>query len=100
MTVVRGLSGGSVGVPAGAWRWAALGFLFLALTSAGLAVVTPNTAGWAGVMLLAAIGAVASLFLFAVWPKDALGAADARRVAEAAARANVAWAITGTDGAV
>ena len=100
MTVVRGLSGGSVGVPAGAWRWAALGFLFLALTSAGLAVVTPNTAGWAGVMLLAAIGAVASLFLFAVWPKDALGAADARRVAEAAARANVAWAITGPDGAV
>jgi len=100
MTVVRGLSGGSVGVPAGAWRWAALGFLFLALASAALAVVTPNAVGWAGVMLLAAIGAVASLFLFAVWPKDALGAADARRVAEAAARANVAWAITGTDGAV
>ena len=100
MTVVRGLSSTSLGVPAGAWRWAALGFLFLALTSGGLAVVTPNAVGWAGVMLLAAIGAVASLFLFAVWPKEKLGAADARRVAEAAARANVAWAITSADGAV
>ncbi len=100
MTVVRGLSSTSLGVPAGAWRWAALGFLFLALTSGGLAVVTPNAVGWAGVMLLAAIGAVASLFLFAVWPKEKLGAADTRRVAEAAARANVAWAITGADGEV
>ena len=100
MTVVRGLSSGSMGVPAGAWRWAALGFLCLALASAGLAVATPNAVGWAGVMLLAAIGAVASLFLFAIWPKERLNTADARRVAEAAARANVAWAITGTDGAV
>jgi PAS domain S-box-containing protein len=100
MTVVRGLSSGSMGVPAGAWRWAALGFLCLALASAGLAVATPNAVGWAGVMLLAAIGAVASLFLFAIWPKEKLNTADAKRVAEAAARANVAWAITGTDGAV
>ena len=90
----------SLGIPAGAWRWAALGFVFLALGSAGLAVATPNAVGWAGVMLLAAIGAVASLFLFAVWPKEKLSAADARRVAEAAARANIAWAITTTDGAV
>ncbi|MEJ0043622.1 MAG: hypothetical protein WDM81_16005 [Rhizomicrobium sp.] len=74
--------------------------MFLALGSAGLAVATPHAVGWAGVMLLAAIGAVASLFLFAVWPKDKLSAADARRVAEAAARANIAWAITATDGAV
>ena len=100
MTVVRGLTSASTGVPAGAWRWAALGFVFLALLSATLALMTPNAVGWAGVMLLAAIGAVASLFLFAVWPKERLTAADTRRVAEAAARANVAWAITGIDGAV
>ncbi|HEX4303672.1 MAG TPA: ATP-binding protein [Rhizomicrobium sp.] len=92
--------GSSLGIPAGAWRWAALGFVFLALASAGLAVTSPDKVGWAGVMLLAAIGAVASLFLFAVWPKEKLSSGDARRVAEAAARANVAWAITAGDGAV
>ncbi|HEY0303100.1 MAG TPA: PAS domain-containing protein, partial [Rhizomicrobium sp.] len=92
--------GSNLGIPAGAWRWAALGFVFLALGSAGLAVTSADKVGWAGVMLLAAIGAVASLFLFAVWPKEKIAAADARRVAEAAARANVAWAITGPDGAV
>src|SRR4029078_885748 len=100
MMATCGLSSASTGVPGGAWRWAALGFVFLALSSATLAVITPNAVGWAGVMLLAAIGAVASLFLFAVWPKEKLSAADTRRVAEAAARANVAWAITGSDGAV
>ena len=92
--------GTNLGIPAGAWRWAALGFVFLALASAGLAVTSADKVGWAGVMLLAAIGAVASLFLFAIWPKEKLSNADARRVAEAAARANVAWAITGADGAV
>ncbi|MEJ1967396.1 MAG: ATP-binding protein [Rhizomicrobium sp.] len=92
--------GSNLGIPAGAWRWAALGFVLLALGSAGLAVATPNAVGWAGVMLLAAIGAVGSLFLFAVWPKEKMSAADARRVAEAAARANIAWAITAGDGAV
>src|SRR6266481_382881 len=100
MMAVRGLSSGNLGIPAGAWRWAALGFVFLALASAGLAVTSADRVGWAGVMLLAAIGAVASLFLFAIWPKEKLSTADARRVAEAAARANVAWAITGSDGAV
>ncbi len=92
--------GSNLGIPAGAWRWAALGFVFLALASAGLAVTSADKVGWAGVMLLAAIGAVASLFLFAVWPKEKIAAADARRIAEAAARANVAWAITASDGAV
>jgi PAS domain S-box-containing protein len=99
MMATRSL-GSNLGIPAGAWRWAALGFVLLALGAAGLAVATPNAAGWAGVMLLAAIGAVASLFLFAVWPKEKLAAGDARRVAEAAARANIAWAITSSDGAV
>ncbi|HET7336144.1 MAG TPA: PAS domain-containing protein, partial [Rhizomicrobium sp.] len=88
------------GVPAGAWRWAALGFVFLAIGAAGLAVGAPDAARWAGVALLAGIGAVASLFLYAVWPREGLSAGEARRVAEAAARANVAWAVTGADGAV
>ncbi|HVU21375.1 MAG TPA: ATP-binding protein [Rhizomicrobium sp.] len=101
MMATRGLSitnGG--GIPAGAWRWAALGFVFLAIAAAALAVMTPDASRWAGVMLLAGIGAVASIFLYAVWPKESLTTQDARRVAEAASRANVAWAITGTDGAV
>jgi two-component system cell cycle sensor histidine kinase/response regulator CckA len=88
------------GVPAGAWRWAALGFAVLALGSAGLAVVLPDAAGWTGYMVLGGIGAVASLLLYSVWPRQSAGVADARRVAEAASAANVAWAITGSDGAV
>jgi two-component system cell cycle sensor histidine kinase/response regulator CckA len=100
MMATRGLTVGNAGLPAGMWRWAALGFIFLAIAAAGLAVATPDAARWAGVMLLAGIGAVASIFLYAIWPKESLSTADARRVAEAAARANVAWAITGPDGAV
>ena len=88
------------GVPAGAWRWAALGFVLLALASAGLAVVRPDGVGWAGYALLGGIGAVASLLLFAVWPRQTMSVEAAKRVAEAASRANVAWAITGHDGAV
>jgi two-component system cell cycle sensor histidine kinase/response regulator CckA len=100
MMAVRGLTIGNVGVPAGAWRWAAAGFVLLAIAAAALAVMTPDAARWAGVMLLAGIGAVASIFLYAVWPVESVNTADARRVAEAAARANVAWAITAGDGAV
>ena len=100
MNSVRTLSTTGLGVPAGAWRWAALGFVLLALASAGLAVVRPDGVGWAGYALLGGIGAVASLLLFAVWPRQTMSVADAKRVAEAASRANVAWAITGPDGAV
>src|SRR5215467_1337176 len=100
MIAVRSLSIGNIGVSAGAWRWAALGFIFLAIGAAALAVSTPDAARWAGVMLLVGIGGLASLFLYAVWPRDTMLTVDARRVAEAAARANVAWVITGSDGAV
>ncbi len=100
MMATRSILGGNLGVPAGGWRWAALGFVLLALAAAALAVTTPDAARWAGVALLAGIGAVASLFLYAVWPRESMSAADARRIAEAAARANVAWAITGSDGSV
>jgi len=86
------------GLAPGAWRWAALGLGVLAIAAGGLAAAAPGAANWAGLALLAGIGAVACLFLYAIWPR--VNAADARRVAEAAARANVAWAVTGPDGAV
>src|SRR3954468_16152241 len=65
-----------------------------------LAVVSPGAVGWAGFVLLGGIAAVAGLLLVAVWPRQSISAADAKRVAEAAGRANIAWAITGEGGAV
>src|SRR5690348_2357076 len=96
----RAVSDAGLGIPAGAWRWAALGFFLVAIAAGGLAVATPNLSGWLGVALLAGVGAAASIFLFTVWPRQSMRAADSRRVAEAAARANVAWAITDAEGAV
>jgi two-component system cell cycle sensor histidine kinase/response regulator CckA len=78
----------------------ALAFVCLALASAGVAVSVPQMAGWAGYALLIGIAAVALLFLAAVWPRTGRAEADALRVAEAAAKANIAWAITGEGGAV
>jgi PAS domain S-box-containing protein len=89
-----------LGLSAGAWRWAALTFLLLALGAAGLAVISPDAAGWAGYVLLVGIAAVALLLLVAVWPRQTAKAFDAKRVAEAASRANIAWAITAADGAI
>jgi PAS domain S-box-containing protein len=86
--------------PGGVWRWAALALFLIALAAAGLAVATAGAAGWSGVALLAGIGSIAGLFLAVIWPRANLAAADARRVAEAAAKANVAWAITSRDGVV
>ncbi|MGD0864980.1 MAG: ATP-binding protein [Rhizomicrobium sp.] len=100
MSAFRSLSPGSYGLPAGAWRWAALGFVLLALMAAGLAVAAPEASRWLGVVLVAGIGVVALLFFYGVWPRERFGSLEARRVAEAAARANVAWAVTGSDGAV
>jgi two-component system, cell cycle sensor histidine kinase and response regulator CckA len=96
----RSLTLGTYGLPAGAWRWAAMGFIVLALAAAGLAVGAPDSARWAGVALLAGIGVVACLFLYAVWPRENVSAGEARLIAEAAVRANVAWAVVGADGAV
>ena len=56
-------------------------------------------AGLAGYALLIGIALVAVLFLFAVWPRTGRAAQDALRIAEAAGKANIAWAITGEDGA-
>ncbi len=91
---------GNIGLAPGTWRWAAMGFAGLAVISGGLAIGAPGAANWAGIALLAGIGAVACLILYAIWPREGLRGADARRVAEAAARANIAWAVTGPDGAV
>jgi two-component system cell cycle sensor histidine kinase/response regulator CckA len=90
----------SLGVPTGPWRWAALGCVLVALGAAGLAIAAPQIAGLAGHALLGGIALVALLFLFAVWPRAGRGAEEALRVAQAAAKANIAWAITAEDGAV
>ncbi|MEY4966564.1 MAG: hypothetical protein RL274_2147 [Pseudomonadota bacterium] len=100
MNAAKSLSGTPVGVPAGLWRWAALGFVLLALAAAGLTIVMPQVAGLAGFALLGGVAVLAMLFLYAVWPRDGRASADALRVAEAAAKANIAWAITGEGGAV
>jgi two-component system cell cycle sensor histidine kinase/response regulator CckA len=89
-----------VGVPTGPWRWAALGFVLLALGAAGLTIAAPQVAGLAGYALLGGIALLALLFLFAVWPRTGRATQDALRIAEAAAKANIAWAITGEGGAV
>ena len=100
MNAAKSLSASPVGVPAGPWRWAALGFVLLALAAAGLTIVMPQVAGLAGFALLGGVAVLAILFLYAVWPRGGRASADALRVAEAAAKANNAWAITGEGGAV
>ncbi len=100
MDAARSFSNLPFGVTAGAWRWAALGLLGLALLAALLALISPGAVGWAGFVLLGGIAAVAGLLLVAVWPRQSISAADAKRVAEAAGRANIAWAITSETGVV
>jgi hypothetical protein len=94
------MSAMGLGVPAGPWRWAALAFLLLALAAAGLTIAAPQVAGLAGYALLGGIAIIASLFIVAVWPRSGRATETALRVAEAAAKANIAWAVTGEGGAV
>jgi PAS domain S-box-containing protein len=89
-----------VGLPFGGWRWAAIGAVVVALAAAALALTQPVLAGWAGYALLSGIVVLAAFLLVAVWPRQAHGLEAARRIAEAAGKANVAWAITGDGGAV
>jgi len=89
-----------MGIPTGAWRWAALGFVVLALGAAGLTIAAPQIAGLAGYALLLGIAVLALLFVVAIWPRAGRATQDALRVAEAAGKANIAWAITGDGGAV
>ena len=100
MNAAKSMSSAGLGVAAGPWRWAALGCVVVALIAAGLAIASPQVAGLAGHALLGGIALIAILLLFAVWPRTGRATQDALRVAEAAAKANVAWAVTGEDGAV
>jgi two-component system cell cycle sensor histidine kinase/response regulator CckA len=100
MSASRSLSDAGLGVPTGAWRWASLAFVLLALAAAALTLAAPQVAGLAGYALLLGIAVVAVLFVLAVWPRGGRAAQDALRIAEAAAAANIAWAITGEGGAV
>jgi PAS domain S-box-containing protein len=100
MDATRSFSQSPVGLPFGGWRWAALGAFVVALAAAALVVAAPGLAGWAGYVLLFGIAALAVLFLLAVWPRLGRGQEGAQRIAEAAGKANVAWAITGEGGAV
>jgi two-component system cell cycle sensor histidine kinase/response regulator CckA len=100
MSASRSLSEAGLGVPTGAWRWASLGFVLLALAAAALTIAAPQIAGLAGYALLLGIAVVAVLFVIAVWPRGGRAAQDAVRIAEAAGKANIAWAITGEGGAV
>jgi len=100
MDAARSFSQTQVGLPFGGWRWAALAAFVVALAAAGLAVTSPTLAGWAGYAVLLGIAVLSGLFLFAIWPRATRGMDGARRIAEAAGKANVAWAITGEGGAV
>src|ERR1700676_3800954 len=100
MSTAKPMTATGLGVPPGPWRWAALAFFLLALAAAGLIIAVPQVAGLAGYALLVGIALLASLFLFAVWPRSGRAGENALLVAEAAAKANIAWAITGEGGAV
>jgi two-component system cell cycle sensor histidine kinase/response regulator CckA len=99
MDASRSLSATPIGVPSGAWRWAAIGFGLLAFAAAVIAVVMPQT-GVAGFAVLIGIALISLFLIYAIWPRGSRATQDALRIAEAAAKANVAWAITGEGGAV
>ncbi|MGH6876212.1 MAG: histidine kinase dimerization/phospho-acceptor domain-containing protein, partial [Rhizomicrobium sp.] len=90
----------SHGLPGGPWRWVALGLFFVAVAVAGVVIVMPAASGWLGVGLVAGIGAIAALVLYAIWPRASVAALKARHIAEAATHANVAWVVTNREGAV
>ena len=94
MDASRSLSATPIGVPSGAWRWAAIAFGLLAFAAAVIAVVMPQT-GVAGFAVLIGIALISLFLIYAIWPRGSRATQDALRVAEAAAKANVAWAITG-----
>ena len=100
MDASQSLSEAPVGLPFGGWRWAAFGAVVVALAAAALAMTQPVLAGWAGYALLFGIVILAAFLLVAVWPRPGRKMEGARRIAEAAGKANVAWAITGEGGAV
>jgi len=95
------LSSGNIGIQPGTWRWAALGFVSLALVAGAATVVAPHLSGLGRdcpSRRNRCRGVPSPLCRLAA--RRARGRAEARRIAEAAASANVAWAITSPEGAV
>ncbi len=87
-------------IPPGLWRYAAIACALIAFVAAAAALAAPVAAGWPGVVLVAGIGFVAGMFLWAVRARSAADEKDVRRIAEAAADASIAWAITDRRGSV
>ena len=86
--------------PGGMTRLAALCFFLLALAGAGVVLIQPQAARWAGALLVALIGVSSAFLLMAIWPRGSAGLEEARRAAAAAASSNAAWAVTAKDGSV
>ncbi len=91
---------GNFPVPPGGWRYLALVLVLVALLAAALGVGAPHAASWAGLALATAVGMLAGFFLFRLWTEERFAAGSSHQIAAAAARANVAWAITTADGSV
>ncbi len=81
-------------------RLAALLFFLLAVGGSVVILLEPDTAQWAGVIMLTILGIGAGLLLIAAWPRPTPEIEDARRAAAVAATSNVAWAVTARDGSV
>ncbi len=84
----------------GSSRLAALMFFVLAVIGSVVVLLAPDTAQWAGVIMLGLLAIGGSLLLIAAWPRQAPEIEDARRAAAAAASSNMAWAVTARDGSV
>src|SRR5260221_13589647 len=78
--------------PGGPARLAALLCFLLALIGAGVVLLQPQAAHWAGVALLGTIGAAAVVLLIGVWPRLPAGKEKARPLPGAAAFSHVASA--------
>ena len=85
-------------VPPGMWRYAAMACALVALATAAVAIGAPASAGWSGVVLVAGIGFVAGVFLWAIRARSATDNNRTQQAAEAAAHASFAWAVTDRHG--
>ena len=85
--------------PGGVSRLLALAAFLVAVAGAVAVAFEPSVAPGSSAALLLGIAAMAALAFLAAWPRsDVLE--EARRAAEAAASANIAWAVTAPDGSV
>jgi two-component system cell cycle sensor histidine kinase/response regulator CckA len=101
MTAARTSPEGLVpGIPRGLWRYAAIVCALVALAAAGVALAAPVAAGWPGVALVAGIGFVAGLFLWAVRARATADMKDVTLVAETLSDTSIGWVITDRHGSV